>query len=454
MLLILKKKSEGGVQNIPRGGILMSKRWKSLKMVLVPTLVAVMMLGWVAFVGAEVVTITFGTDTKSGPSGFEFRQEKIVEVFEARNPEIKVKMQQFVGDFREKVTMQMVAGTAPDVMTTWGAPIIKWMDGGQLLSLEEYFGEEYLKDFPPGQLDLYGRGADGVLYTIPTMGGPQQALYYNKDMFDKAGVSYPDDSWDWNSLFEAAKKLTNRTSKPAEFGYQVPGYLNWNLCFFIWQSGGNIAPKGERRATVILLDQPEALEAMEFVHDMVWKYKVAPTPAEMGDLYAWDSFLFGKVAMQLNGVGDLKFNWEGADFEWDIARLPKGPVTRANNGGLDSVFVYQGTKHPEEAIKFLEFYASAEIQEMFIREESVIPARQSVLPKWAEISEFADRLNLKSIVADAPYMRDYPVFTDDAKVNELLNPMIDQIFGLNKVSVREGIIEVVKKINAALARAE
>ncbi len=108
---------------------------------------------------------------------------------------------------------------------------------------------------------------------------------------------------------------------------------------------------------------------MEFVHDMVWKYKVAPTPAEMGDLYAWDSFLFGKVAMQLNGIGDLKFNWEGADFEWDIARLPKGPVTRANIGGLSSVFVYKGTKHPEEAIRFLEFYASAEVQELYIRED-------------------------------------------------------------------------------------
>lgn len=433
----------------------MSKRWKSLKMVLVLALAAVMLTGWVASSVAETVTIAWGVSSGSGPSGYVFREEQIAQLYEQRNPEINVDMQEYVGSWSEKVTAQMVAGTAADVIQAYGNDLVQWMDGGQLLSLEEYFDEEFLEDFPPAQLNLYGRGQDGVLYSIPVLGGPQWALFYNKNMFDKAGVSYPDDSWDWNSLLDAAKKLTTKEpGKPSEFGYQVIGSLGWNLMLYIWQNGGRIAPEGERRATKILIDQPAALEAIEFLHDMAWKYHVSPTPAQQGEMRPWDTFLYGKVAMQLNGVGDFKFNWEGARFRWDIARPPKGPVGRANVGGMDSVFVYKGTEHPEEAVKFLEFLVSAEVMEIVIREESLFPARQSVLPRWAELSEFAGRLNLDNIVEDAPNMRNMPVFKDDAKVMELLNPVTQQMFKLNKIPVREGIIEVVKKINAFLAGIE
>lgn len=434
----------------------MSKRWKSLKMVLVLALAAVMLVSWVAFSAAKTVTITWGTDSKSGPSGFEMRED-VIKLFEERNPGIKVKLQQFVGagaEWQNKVTTQMVAGNPPDVISAYGPTMIKWMDTGQLLCLDEYFDEEFLKDFPAEQINIQCRGKDGHLYGVGPTGG-LFALFYNKDLFDEAGVSYPDDSWDWDSLLEAAKKLTKKEAgKPVQYGYQVVGEFRWNIGLFIWQNGGEMAPKGERRATEILIDQPKALEAMEFLHNMVYKHGVAPTPAEMGDLKAWNTFLFNKVAMQINGYTDFKFNWEGADFNWDISRLPKGPVGRANRGSSNGVMVYRRTKYPEEAIKFLRFRVSPEMQEKYAREESLLPSRLSVMSKYAKISAFTDKINLEDFVADASYTRQHPIYTEDAKVYELLDPMLEKIFLVNKVSVREGITEICKKINEVLAKAK
>ncbi len=431
----------------------MFKRWKSLKMVLVLALAAVMLTSWVAFSAAETVTITWATDSKSGPPGFKMREDVIIKLFEERNPGIKVKLQQCVGTWQDKITAQFAAGNPPDVVIAFGPALRKWVDTGQGLCLDDYVTEE-VKDYDPKVVALYGYGLDGRLYTLPATFG-WFTLFYNKDMFDKAGVSYPDNSWDWNSLLEASKKLTKKESgKPGEFGYQVVGFLDWNLSQFIWQNGGHVTPNDVDPGDTILIDSPEAIEALEFVHDMVWKHHVAPKPAEMGDLQAWNTFLFGRVAMQINGYTDFKFNTEGAKFRWDIAQLPKGPVKRAVRGSGDGIMVSRRTKYPDEAVKFLRFYVSPEVQEILMKEEGLTTGRLSIQARYAELAPFPN-LNLKAFSKDAPYAIPAGRFFKDApKVYEMLTPVLEKIFVLNKLSVKEGIPEISEKINAYLAKAE
>lgn len=426
----------------------MFKRWKSLKAILVLALAAVMLLSWAAFSGAEVITITVG-DFKCDPPRLKTR-ESIARLFEKENPGVKVKMHPLIGDWGSKITTQMAAGNPPDVIVA-GYPVFrKWIDMRQGLILDDYVAEE-VKDMNPLGVAIYGYDPDGHLCAIPAMNG-WFTLYYNKDMFDEAGVSYPDDSWDWNSLLEASKKLTSKEpGKPAKFGFVVPGRLSWNLCNFIWQNGGHVTPNDVDPGDKILIDSPEAMEALKFVHDMVWKHHVAPTPAELGDSPQWYSFLVGINAMQIGGADDFAFNTEGCNFRWDIAQLPKGPVKRAVRGGVEAVMGYRGTKHPDEVIKYIKFRVSPKVQEILMKEEGLMTCRLSVMPRYQELMPFP--LNSEAYLKEAPYV--IPVgrfFKDAPKVYEMLTPALERIFLLNKVSIEEGIPELCKEINAYLAK--
>ena len=116
--------------------------------------------------------------------------------------------------------------------------------------------------------------ADGGQYGLPRDLNTV-VLYYNKAMFDAAGLPYPDDTWDWAKLVEVGKKLTLDTDgdgTPDQWGlYTETADMENAWSSFVWQNGGDVMA-ADGKSTVV--DSPEAAAGIQFLQDLIWKDKI------------------------------------------------------------------------------------------------------------------------------------------------------------------------------------
>lgn len=199
----------------------------------------------------------------------------------------------------------------------------------------------------------YYRWKDKI-YALPYDHGPS-ILGYNKKMFDEQGVAYPDESWTFDTLLEKAVSFT-KDGESWGFSGSPKGWLLEPSYLMPW--GGKLFNDDE---TECLITMPESVAALQWWVDLRLKNKVAPTPAQSEVLAtAGGNFVSGKVAMTTVAPWDAP-TWNAlADFEWDVAPWPKGPVARTTAGLGSGYGITKDTKHPEEAWAFLRWMTSSE----------------------------------------------------------------------------------------------
>jgi multiple sugar transport system substrate-binding protein len=203
------------------------------------------------------------------------------------------------------------------------------------------------------------------------------ALFYNKDLFDKANVPYPDDTWDWEKLVAVAKQLTldtNKDGKTDQWGlYTETTDMENYWSSLVWQNGGDIlAPDGKS----IMLDQPAAAGGIQFLQDLIWKDKIVPEPALFAE--TGDAFEQGKAAMEANGSWQIATD-EAAGLKFSIAPLPKGPAGQATSVNPTGAVVYKNSKSPDAAWAFVKYLASPAAQQKIMALKASLPANKEVL---------------------------------------------------------------------------
>jgi multiple sugar transport system substrate-binding protein len=200
----------------------------------------------------------------------------------------------------DKLQTGLAGGAAPDVFAMDGPLFPDYATRDVLLDLSPYVQQE---GYDLTKLDD-NAVRDFTLADGRQMGLPRDlnviALFYNKDLFDAAGVAYPDDTWDWAKLVDVGKQLTKDTNgdgKPDQWGlYTETTDMENAWSSFVWQNGGDvIAPDGKS----IALDTPQAAGGIQFLQDLIWKDKVVPDPALFAE--TGDAFEQGKAAMEING---------------------------------------------------------------------------------------------------------------------------------------------------------
>jgi multiple sugar transport system substrate-binding protein len=157
-------------------------------------------------------------------------------------------------------------------------------------------------------------------------------LYYNRTIFDKAHLAYPNTRWTWSDFLTTARKLTVRQGgKTVQWGADWGYLLGWDGG---WQtlaaSFGAKIMKTNFNPRKLYLNDPATIKAWQFMHDLVYKYKVAPTPAvdkALGQGGA-SPFQTGRIAMVPDGC------WQLATYKTSVklgmTLLPRGPVARVN----------------------------------------------------------------------------------------------------------------------------
>lgn len=290
------------------------------------------------------------------PSIKDTEMEQVVKPFEEANPNIKIDLQAMPWDeYWKKIQVSIAANDPYDIFAMSVAYAWEFAHKDMLMNLQPLYedivaknGEDFL--YETMLTPMRYPDADGDLYAMP-YAWVGSLLYYNKTMFDAAGLEYPTDEWTYDDMWAAAEKLTSGAGPAKKYGFNI----NVNHEFldaYINAAGGHVL---NDEMTECLLNEPVVVDTLT---DLLGKIDsgIAPTLASLQGQP--DPFLSGKVAMAIGASYQIDSYREITDFEWDVTMVPSNAQTgnRVVYGGPDSMAIASNCKHPEEAMKFLEYY--------------------------------------------------------------------------------------------------
>jgi multiple sugar transport system substrate-binding protein len=371
-------------------------------------------------------------------------QQAIVDAFHATTPNITVKVTVSDWDpYWDKLQTSIAGGDAPDVFAMDGPLFPDYQTRDVLLDLKPYIDRE---GYDLGQL------ADQAVsdFTLPDgqFGLPRDlnvvALYYNKKMFDTAGIPYPDDTWDWAKLTEVAKQLTLTSGgKTTQWGFYTESTDMENYWSeLVWQNGGDIVSADHKTS---LVGSDQAAGGIQFLQDLIWKDKVMPD-ASITDALG-DAFEQGQAAMEANGSW-LVATHQAAGLDFGIAPLPKGPAGQATSINPTGAVVYKGTKSPDAAWAFVKYLASPAAQTKLMELKASLPANKSVLT-----GPFATSFDGAKVLADAiAYAHIKPSFKGYNDWTTALQTELDaNVFTEPKKTAKQALTDVLPQLDEILA---
>ena len=298
----------------------------------------------------EPVTITYFTFS-AAPDHLE-DLDQMIQIFEASHPNIKVKVETASwDDYFTKLQTLIAGGAAPDVFELNYENFVSYAAKGVLLDMSAMAQAD--DDFD--QSIFYPRAYNAFNYNGLQLGLPATfstvVLFYNKDMFDAAGLDYPAADWTWDDAVAAASQLTDADA--GVWGLYSPVQF-WEFYKKAAQNGCNFFNEDKTEATI---NTPECVETLETMISFIDEYRVMPSDAEMGGVSDGDMFTAGNLAMTVTGIW-MFAAFEGAPFEWDIQVEP-GMQEQATHFFANAVSVFAATKHPQEAWEWAQFFTSA-----------------------------------------------------------------------------------------------
>jgi multiple sugar transport system substrate-binding protein len=323
-------------------------------------------------------TVTIELSVWGMPFESDLYTKTYIPEFERRNPNIKVKFANY-SDYPNHILLAHAGGIAPDVIRENTDFSEGWIHRGLNRPLDAYMdGPDGVnrEDFIPAT--MAGLKAGGKTYGVPqdiNMAG----LYYNKTLFDKAGIPYPDASWTWEDLTRVSNLLT--VDKDHDGHPEVVGLdTGWNMFFFrplVFQAGGQFWNADKTRTVV---DSPEAVEALKYMKSLMKRYTLTQSNSTRGGLGPDKFFEQGRLGMLIDGswrTPSLKTN--APDLRFGVAPLPRGK--RSMTVGSSCFWAISSeSRHPDEAWKLVKFLSSKEALRQYWQKLWVAPpARWSVL---------------------------------------------------------------------------
>ena len=364
----------------------------------------------------ESVTITYFTFS-AAPDHLEDLDE-MIQIFEQAHPGIKIKVETAAfDDYFTKLQTLIAGGTAPDVFELNYENFVSFAAKGVLLNLDplaeadEAFDPAIFYPRAYGAFNFNGMQL-GLAETFSTV-----LLFYNKDLFDQAGLSYPTEDWTWEDAVAAAKELTDAGVWGLHSGIQF-----WEFYKKAAQNGCSLFNEDKTEVTI---NAPECIEALETMVGFVTEDEVMPSDAEMGGMSDGDLFKAGKIAMDVTGIW-MFAAFQDAPFEWDIQVEP-GLKQHATHFFTNAVSVFAATEHPQEAWEWVKFFTSSpEMAQIRVASGWELPAldNPAFFEDYLSLSPPANRA---AVFKSLEYAIVPPVIERQAEMQDAVNKLIDQV---------------------------
>ena len=290
--------------------------------------------------------------------------EAMITSFNESHPDIQVRGQHIPTDYGVKLSTMVAGSTAPAVGYLDATMALPWAEEGVLLELTSYFEED----------DTVSERFEDTLYEVDgkVYGGWPVAetmiTYYNKAIFDEAGLEPPpataEEAWTWDEFVEVAKKLTtdrngNDATSPdfdseniETYGLSFPRW--WAIYLPLIASNGGAFVNEE--GTEMLINQPEAVEVLQNLQDLIYVHHVSPTPTQSEAFPAAEVLMqTGKVAMTFEGHWKVLDYSQLPNLEWSMGVLPyfDTPTTLLVSAGT---VVFSDAPCPDAVWEFYKYH--------------------------------------------------------------------------------------------------
>ncbi|HRF49866.1 MAG TPA: sugar ABC transporter substrate-binding protein [Anaerolineales bacterium] len=379
-----------------------------------------------ALAGSDTVVIRVGTG--DGGEGLSPHQQ-IIQNYEDAHPDIIAQLEPVAGrDYYARLLTQLAAKAAPDIMQIGDDAVPSFVEKGAFLPLDECLQEGgfdpsvYLPGLlTPGQVD-------GQQYLLPKDYSPL-GVYYNKKIFDAAGVAYPEADWTWEDLLATAQQLTRDADgdgTPEVWGIQLPATWTTGFEYWVAAAGGSLISE-DGTSFVGYMDSPETIRAVQFYADLYNTHKVAPPPADLNAFGGGNSeFDNGQAAMRLFGIWPQSGMLKNPNIDLGVVNPPAG-AARANILFWGGFGISSTTQNLKAACDFLAYYTGEPAAEVWkdwalpavtsVAESSgqttdpikgvwigelnhIVPRAYTYTPYWNETADPALRTALETVLLD------------------------------------------------------
>lgn len=295
----------------------------------------------------EATTIRYFTFS-AAPDNLEVLDEMIA-AFEAENQDVTVEVETAPFDeYFSVLQTQVAGGDAPDAFELNFENFVAFAENGTLADLGSFMADDTDLDTDAYyQPALNAFAIDGTQYGLPESYSTVM-LFYNKELFDQAGIDYPTDNWTWDDERAAAEALAALGDDTWGF---FAGIQFWEFYKTAFQNGCTFFTNGE-----VTLNESGCVEALEYMLSYV-EDGLQPTAAEMGGVPDGDMFLNGQIGLLTTGIWMFGAFAE-APFDWDVVVEP-GNVQGGSHFFANGVAVSVSSDKQDAAYRWIRFFTSS-----------------------------------------------------------------------------------------------
>jgi len=350
------------------------------------------------------------------------------------------------GAYWDKLQVQLASKTGPDVFWMSGAYYFNFRDENTFLNLAPFIRHDSVdlsRHYLQNELFRDSSRIYGLPKDLTTV-----VLYYNKSMFDAQGVAYPDETWTWDDFLKAAQRLTkdlDGDGRPDQWGSAtLMPWVEEYVAPMVFSNGGMILNEDR---TTCLLDQPQAIQAVQFMVDLMTKYQVCPGLGQVVTV-GGDPFSTGQVAMIQNISALIPDYLKVSSFEWDIAPIPKSSHTNrrvTTSGGMINVINSQ-TRHAAESWELVKFLSSEQAERILAQHKTFAVSLRHVADS---VFAVPPPLNIKEVLRAYDYSHDLQFTKNWIEWNNIVQRELEPAF-LGRKSVREACVAAARAVDKVL----
>ena len=379
------------------------------------TVAGVALLSMAGWAQAETVRVTVAEySSKTGPYF-----EEAAKAFEEANPGSDIQIEVVPWDvLLQKLTTDISGGANADLSIIGTRWLIDFVDQGIAAPLDDYMTQDFRDRFFP--VFLEPSVMQGKTYGLP-IAASARAMYYNKALFEQAGITEVPDTWD--ELAEAAKKIGALGDDIAGFGLQGKE-IETDVYFYyaFWAYGGQLVEEDGTSG----LDTDAGYKAAEMYKSLIDSGATQPGVTSYNREDVQNLFKQGKVGMMITAPFlSNQIKEEAPDLEYGVAAIPAGPDgERGTYGVTDSIIMFENSQNKDLAWKFLDQLFTTEWRAKFTSGEGFLP----VNPEVAAQPAFADNADLKAFTALLPDARFAPVIAGWEEIAATTSDAVQTIY--------------------------